>query len=157
MELFAVVGFILLGIILLIVEIIFVPGTTIVGIGGFVVGGYGVYLSYQYYGNTVGTITLIVTAIICFGGFVYALKTRSWEKLALKNTMDSRFNDEYKLDLKVGDEGESVSSLKPIGKAIFKDNEIEVSSLGEYVREHQPIRIIRVQNKKIYVEPIKKS
>lgn len=157
MEWFTIIGFIVLGITLLIIELIFVPGTTIVGIGGFICGGYGIYVAFQTFGNTVGIVTLGVTLAVGLGATIYGLKTKSWEKFSLKKSMDGKFNEEFKFDLTVGDTGTSISSLKPVGKALFKDNELEVRSSGTFVTENQEIVITKIVDNKIFVEPITKS
>ena len=154
MDWLMIIGFIVFGIILIVVEIVFVPGTTIVGVGGLVCMGYGIYVTFQTFGNTAGTITLIITGTFCISALIYSLKTRSWERFSLKKTMNSKFNEEFKQDLSVGDKGESISSLKPIGKALFNDQEVEVRSMGGYVREKNHIRIIKIEQSKIFVEPI---
>jgi membrane-bound ClpP family serine protease len=154
MELFYVIGLLIFAIVLVIVEIIFVPGTTVVGIAGVICGGYGVFLSYQYYGNTVGTLVLIGSLLVGLFALIYAFKSRSWERFSLKSTMIGKFNDERKLTLSVGDQGQSLSSLKPFGKAIFEEQEVEVRSLGGYVNPKQPVKIIKIDHNNIYVEPI---
>lgn len=154
MELLTVAGFIILGLILIIVEIIFVPGTTFVGILGFVFAGYGIFLSFDYYGNDVGFATLGISFIFSVGIMVYAFKYRAWERFASKGTIEGTVNDEKILQLTVGDEGETVSSLKPIGKAAFNDEELEVRSLGEFIEEKQPIKVIEINNKRIVVAKV---
>ena len=72
----------------------------------------------------------------------------------LSETLTDGLNDENELELHVGDEGVSVSSLRPIGKASFNDEEMEVRSLGEFIEEKQPIKIIEIDNKKIVVSKI---
>ena len=66
--------------------------------------------------------------------------------------MDGAVNEDQLLDLSIGDVGESVSALKPIGKAMFDDKEFEVTSLGGWIDEHQKIKIIKLDNHKILVE-----
>ncbi len=154
MEWFAVIGLIVLGMGLLIIEIIFIPGTTVVGIAGAICSIYGIYLGYDYFGNTGGTIVLISAAIFNGGAIVYAFKTKSWERFSLKDINSGRFNEDQKYQLKLGDQGTTISSLKPIGKAIFNDTELEVRSEGTYIRENQEIEIIKIDNKKIIVKPI---
>lgn len=68
--------------------------------------------------------------------------------------MKGKFNDEFTLDLNIGDKGQTISSLKPIGKALFQENEIEVSSNGGFVNENIEIEIIRIESNKIFVQPI---
>lgn len=156
MDWLIITGFILLGTFLIIAEIIFVPGTTIVGILGFIFSVYGVYLGYDYYGASTGTIILIATLVVNVVALVLAFKGKSWERFSLKGTMTGKYNDDFKFDLKVGDHGQTLSSLKPIGKAMFDEHEIEVRSNGGFVGENVEIEVIRIESSKIFVEPIKK-
>ncbi|XOV92026.1 MAG: NfeD family protein [Bacteroidota bacterium] len=154
MELFAVIGLIALGMILLIVEIIFIPGTTVVGIAGFLCSIYGVYLGYDYFGTTGGTLVLAGAAIFNLGAIIYAFKSKSWERFSLKDVNSGKFNEEFRFQLNIGDHGTTISSLKPIGKAIFNDHEMEVRSEGTYITENQEIEIIKIDNNKIIVKSI---
>ncbi len=154
MEWFTVISLIILGIVLVIVEIIFVPGTTIVGVAGFLCSVYGIYLGYDYFGTTGGTFVLIGSGIINLGAIIYAFKSRSWERFSLKDINSGRFNEDFKYEINLGDHGKTISSLKPIGKAIFNDNELEVRSEGNYISENQEIEVIKIDNKKIIVKPI---
>lgn len=157
MDWLIVIGFISFGIILIIVEIIFVPGTTVVGIGGVICAGYGIYLAYSNFGPTAGTITLVVTGVISLVALVYSLKSNAWDRFSLKNTMQGKVNEEFAQKLEIGDIGESASSIKPIGKAIFNDKVIEVRSLGGWIGEKEKIKIIKIDQNRIFVEPITKS
>lgn len=152
MDWITVIGLILFGLGLIIIEIIFVPGTTIVGIGGVLFCGFGVYLSYDYFGNTTGTIILVISSLAGIGMLVYALKSRAWERFSLKEENTGKFNDDFKVTLAVGDEGMTISPLKPIGKAIFNEKDLEVRSNGGYIEENKPIKIIRIEANRIIVE-----
>ena len=154
MDWITVIGLVLFGIFLLIAEIIFVPGTTIVGVLGFLFSGYGIYLSYDYFGTGVGTIFLISTVLINVIGLVIAFKGKSWERFSLKSSITGRFNQDLKLALKEGDTGRSVSSLKPIGKALFDETEVEVRSNGGYINENVEIEVLRIESNKIFVQPV---
>lgn len=151
MELLTVIGFIAFGLLLIVIEVIFVPGTTFVGIAGFIFGGYGIYLSFDYYGSNGGFTALIISFIIGVGTIIYGFKYKAWERFASKGVMEGAVNDEQELELHVGDEGLTISSLKPIGKASFNDEELEVRSLGEFIEEKQPVKIIEIDNRKIVV------
>jgi membrane-bound ClpP family serine protease len=56
MSLYAIILLIILGVILLWVEFLVVPGITVAGIGGVLLIGTGIYLSYNLYGTAAGTI-----------------------------------------------------------------------------------------------------
>lgn len=156
MDWLMITGLILLGTLLLIAEIIFVPGTTIVGILGFIFSAYGIYLGYDYYGTATGTLILIGASVVNILALVVAFKGKSWERFSLKGTMTSKYNEDFQFDLKEGDRGLTISSLKPVGKAIFQDHEIEVRSNGGYVDENVEIEVLRVESAKIFVQPVKK-
>ncbi|WP_420577076.1 NfeD family protein [Ekhidna sp.] len=155
MEWLIIIGLMLLGTFLIVAEIIFVPGTTVVGILGFIFSAYCIYLGYDYFGPTTGTLILIGGLILNVVALVIAFKGRSWERFSLKGTMTGKYNDDYKFDIKVGDKGTTISSLKPIGKAIFKDHEIEVRSNGGYVDENIEIEVLRIESSRIFVQPVK--
>ena len=148
-------GLILFGTFLIIAEVIFVPGTTIVGILGFIFSGYGVYMGYTNYGASTGTLILIAALVVNLIGLISALKSKSWERFSLKNSLTGKYNDDFKIDLKVGDIGMTVSSLKPVGKAVFNDHEIEVRSNGGFIAENVEIEVQRTESSKIFVQPIK--
>lgn len=156
MDWITVIGLVLLGIFLLIAEIIFVPGTTVVGVLGFLFSAYGIYLSYDYFGTTTGSLFLIGTLLINIVALVVAFKGKSWEKFSLKSSITGKVNEDFKHGLKEGNIGQSVSSLKPMGKAIFNDIEIEVQSNGGFIKENEDIEILRIESRKIFVQPVNK-
>ena len=152
MEWLPIAGFILFGLILIVVEIIFIPGTTVVGIVGFLCLVYGIYQSYSVFGNTVGTITMASTLVVSGLLLYLSFRNRSWEKFSLKDTMDGRVNDHNKFMPKVSERGITISALKPVGKASFNDREIEVRSNGEFINENVEIEVLRIEDNKIFVK-----
>lgn len=149
-----VIGLILFGLGLMIVELIFVPGTTVIGIIGFAIYGYGIYQSFLTFGATTGWVVLIVTAVVSITFTVYSLKTNAWDRFALKDVNKGKVNEDINEDIQIGEEGISISSIKPIGKAEFKNQQFEVRSEGNYIEENTPIRVIKIDNKRIFVEAI---
>lgn len=150
-----VISLIILGISLIIIEIIFVPGTTVVGFVGFGVAGYGVFLGFVNFGTTTGVIILISAIILCIISLVISFKSGVWKKLSLHKSIDSKVNEEFKIDLQVEQRGIAVSALRPVGKAEFNDREYEVQTIGDYVSAGSPVKIISIKERKIYVEPLK--
>ena len=151
MEILIVTGLILFGLLLMIVELIFIPGTTFVGLIGFSIYGYGIYESFEFFGSTVGWTVLVITSVITIAFTVYSLKTNAWQRFALNTTNKGRVNENLADQIEVGQEGMTVSSLKPIGKAEFGSRQIEVRSEGNYIEENQPVRVIKIDNNRIFV------
>lgn len=156
MEWLTVILLIVFGIVLIVVELIFVPGTTIVGLLGLGLAVTGVYFSFDYFGNQTGWIVLLSTSVISLSSLVYALRSGAWKKFALKKSIDSRVNEEITDEiqkLQIGDIGETVSALRPIGKVEFGDTLYEARTLGAYVESGNEVKIIRIEDNKIIVEP----
>lgn len=151
---FSVAILIILGLVLIIVEVIFVPGTTLVGIIGFIFSGIGVYLSFVYYGAVTGFAVLAASTVVAGIAIYVSFKGEVWKKFALKGTISSRVNDEYKYNLMVGETGIATSSLRPIGKAEFNDIVFEVRSNGRYIKTGEEVKIIKIESNRIFVEPI---
>lgn len=149
-----IIGLILAGIGLIIIEIIFVPGTTIVGIGGFLISAFGIYRSYDLYGSTTGHIVLASSIAAGVGMIIYSFKAGHWERFALKDTMTNKVNEGLTSHLSVGQKGTSKSTLRPVGKGEFDNKEYEVTTLGDYVETNTIIEIIKLDSNRVYVKPI---
>lgn len=142
-----------LGVLLIVLDIVFIPGM-IIGIFGGLLLITGVVLSYATVGTTFGNWALISSVVAMIIILIYCFKTDVWSKFALKDTIASRVNEEKKIILNPGDEGKAVSVLRPSGKAEFKDEIFEVHTLGHYCEPGKKLKIVSVTNSKIFVEPI---
>ncbi len=153
MEWLAVISLILVGIVLIIVEIIFVPGTTIVGILGFGMIVGGVVMSFNSFGTRTGYAvaggTVVATAIV----LIWSLRTKPWKKLSLQSAIDSRVNEGALDSLTVGEEGVAISALRPSGKAEIGGRMYEVTTLGNFTDAGTPVKVIRISANQIVVEP----
>ena len=147
----SLIGF---GLILVVAEIIFVPGTTIVGVIGFCFLIAGVGLSFKYFGGEVGWIMLGSTAVACGGLLYFSFTTDAWKRFSLKSFSNSKVNEGELDKLVVGMEGQTVSALRPIGKAELNNQTVEVKTNGEYLDSGRRIRIIKIVSNQIIVEPI---
>ncbi|HEX5171980.1 MAG TPA: NfeD family protein [Cyclobacteriaceae bacterium] len=154
MEWVTVISLVLVGIVLIVVEIIFIPGTTIVGIIGFCVMLGGIVLSFSHFGQSTGWLVLggsaVVTGLLVF----LSLRTNAWERFSLKGSISSKVNEGSFTGLITGEEGISVSALRPSGKADIKGKLYEVTTLGNFVASGTKIKIIRILSNQIIVEPI---
>jgi len=149
-----VISLILFGLLLLIAEIIFVPGTTLVGLVGFVFVAVGVGLSFRYFGAETAW-TVVGGTAVASGLLLYlAFKANVWEKFALKSTIDSKVNEGALSGLAPGIEGTALSALRPVGKADLSNKTYEVRTNGEYVETGTRIRIIKIISNQIIVEPL---
>ena len=149
----SIILLVIVGLVLIYLELIFVPGTTILGIIGFVMTVIGIYIAYDKYGNTTGSLVLAGSLLTSVVALVYSFKSRSWDRFALKQKNTGKVNEGYVSDLQLGMEGVALSDLKPIGKAEFNDRTYEVTSLGNLIEAGKEILISRISKNKIIVEP----
>lgn len=145
---------ILVGIVLLIAEIIFIPGTTVVGILGAVFMMAGIVFTYGHFGQDTGYKVLIATGIATAVLLYIAFKKGAWSRFSLQDTSHAKVNEGLTQALAAGDEGTAVSALRPMGTAEFKDKVFEVKTNGDYLAAGSRVRIVQIQANEILVEPI---
>ncbi|MDX1627402.1 MAG: NfeD family protein [Fulvivirga sp.] len=144
-----------LGIALVLAEIIFVPGTTFVGILGFISGIIGIYLGFTYFGAVTGWWILGGTALAFILSLYFGFRGDTWDRFSLKDTSLGKFNEGYSSKLQVAERGKTLSALRPIGKAEFNDKTYEVRSYGNYIDSNTEVEIVKIDGNNIYVEPLK--
>jgi membrane-bound ClpP family serine protease len=147
-----VLSLITIGLATLVIEIIFVPGTTIVGVAGFAFMIVGIGLGFFYFGETTGWITLGGTAAVSSVVIYYSFKSDLWRKFALKTSIDSKFNEGLTASVTEGQLGIAVSALRPVGKAELGNQVFEVKTLGDYLEVGSPIKVTKVLANQIIVE-----
>ena len=157
MSLFVIILLIVLGIVLLLIEFLVIPGITIAGIGGLVLIGTSIYSTYKSYGSTTGNIVLVVTFLLVLAATFFALRSKTWRKVMLNTTVDGKATESFDDRLKPGDHGKAVTRLAPMGNAMFGDIITEVKTMGEFVDAGTEVEIVKVHNKEIVVKPITRS
>lgn len=149
----AIAALIIAGVALLIVEVIFIPGTTIVGMLGLVFILAGVLFGYNEFGSTTGNYILLGTGIIVSGALYVSFRKGAWKKFSLNTSMDSKVNEGMVSELTPGVEGLTVSALRPMGTAEFNGKIVEVKTNGDYLAPGSRIKIVLIQANDILVEP----
>jgi membrane-bound ClpP family serine protease len=153
-EWITVISLIFFGLLLIIAEIIFIPGTTVVGLVGFIFMVIGVGLSFSYFGSEAGW-SAVGGAAVASGALLYlSFKSNLWGRFALKSSSDGKLNEGEMDQLTPGLEGVTVSALRPVGKAELLNRMCEVKTLGEYVDAGKRIKILKILSNQIIVEPI---
>jgi len=156
MEWLTVILLIVAGIALVIIEILFIPGTTVIGIIGLALLVFGIIFGYGKFGNTTGTIILISTIVVGGAATFISFRSGLWRTFALKSTNKSRVNEDMEIQHLLGAEGKAISALRPYGKAEFYNKVYEVKSMGNYANSGSRVRVIKVEkNNTIYIELIK--
>ena len=149
-----ILSLLLIGFALIIVELIFIPGTTVVGLLGLIFAVTGVVISYSHFGNDIGFYILLATIAATAIAVFYSFRSGAWSRFSHKSSSDGRVNEGIIAHLNIGDEGITLSTLRPFGKATFNDKIIEVRTAGDYVEQGQKVKIIHIELNQITVQPI---
>ncbi len=147
-----IIGLILIGLTLVVLEIVLIPGTTVVGIAGLVFMAGAVYWMYLEFGVKAGNITLGVTLIASVTAVVVSLKSGAWQRFSLNEKMEGKSNVVNEAMVKPGDEGISLSRLRPMGTVLVNNVRIEAQSTGEFIESEQTVVAVKVLTNKIIVK-----
>lgn len=142
----------IIGLILILAEVIFVPGTTFIGIFGLVISLVGVAFAFANFEPGTAWFITGVAFLLNFAAIVYGFTSGVWNKFALKNTLKGGTFDGRTGGLYLGMEGKAISDLKPVGKASFGENIYEVKSEGGFITVGSKVEIIKIDNNIILVK-----
>lgn len=141
-----------LGLFLVILEIVLIPGTTVAGIAGAVLMVAGILWMYADHGPAAGHITLAITGVVSAFSLYYAFKSKAWERFSSKGVMEGRANV-IDVNIKAGDEGLTLSRLRPIGTVLVNGIKVEAQTTGEMMEENMNVIVTKVLPNKIIVKP----
>lgn len=154
MSLLAIILLILLGLILILLEFLVVPGVTIAGIGGLLLLCGAVYISYKTHGTMIGNYTLLGTSLALFVTLFFSLRKKTWRRLMLNSNIDSQSFETLIDKIKPGDTGTTISRLNPMGRVMVNDLNVEAKSTGEFIDPNINVLITKVEENKIVVKPL---
>ena len=154
MEIVYVVVLIGLGLGLILVEFVWIPGTTVVGFVGFFMSLAGVYLGYRYFGTTTGHCVLGGVTVFVGLSLWIAIKTKAWKRFALSKQITGRVKLVGQEYLQFGQEGTTTSALRPSGHVEFNDKVFEVSTLGGFIDAGSKVTIVKLDRNQILVDKV---
>ena len=144
-----VFGVVILGLILILLDILFIPGA-ILGIIGALVMIYGVYLAFME-STLGGTITLLGSIALVILGIYIAIRSKTWKRVQLDTAIHSKTDVNMDAQVNVGDIGNAISRLMPMGKARFNGHVVEVASVEGTVNPGETVEIVKIDASKIFV------
>ncbi len=149
-----IVILIFVGLLLLILEILVIPGTGLVGIVGFVAMVAGVWLAYSRKGIASGNIALLFTILLNVAAIVLSLRSKTWKNAQLKSSISGKTGNKSTLGLKSGDRGKTVSRCVPMGKVEFNGSYYEANAGTQFIDPGKPVKITKISESKIFIKQI---
>ncbi len=143
----------IIGLILIIVEIILIPGIFITGVLGLAAIVASCYISFTSFGQTAGIIVSSANIVLGVTCIVLSLRSKTWRKLSLKTEIDSK-TDSTPVDkgIEIGSTGKTITRLNPMGKAMFGETAAEVTARNGIIDPNSIIEVVLIEDNKIYVK-----
>ncbi|MDR3093150.1 MAG: hypothetical protein LBU62_00715 [Bacteroidales bacterium] len=151
MSAFLVILLIAIGMALIVVEVVVLPGITLAGIAGIILIAAGVFVSFSAFGDTVGIVSLIGSSLLFIVFLIYALRAKTWNRLSLKSEIDSKVNLVDK-DIQVGDTAVTLSRLAPMGKIRIHNTIVEAKSILGLIDENRTVKVLEINGNRIVVQ-----
>ena len=152
MDILILTSLLLTGLVLLLVEILFIPGTTVVGILGFLVSLAGLAFAFMNFDYSLALWITGGALVLNFGAVWYGFSSGVWKKLSLKSTQKGGAFDGRLDGLAVGMAGVAVSDIKPFGKAEIQDDWYEVKSETGFIEVGSAVVISKIEHNNITVK-----
>jgi membrane-bound serine protease (ClpP class) len=153
-----VVALAVLGLIGVLWELHVVPGHGVPGILGAGALLVAVLLAFglPFFFVGIETIaTAIVLTVIAFTLTVRAVPQNAWaQRLALAAAQGPEYVTSADYRTLHGRTGTAVSYLRPAGIASIDGRRVDVLTEGEFIAQGTPIRVVRVEGARIFVEPV---
>ena len=145
-----IITLILLGLLLVLAEILLIPGVGIAGVLGLLAMGGSCAYAFMEMGNMTGIIVTSVNAVLLVALIIWVLRAQTWKRLSLETNIDSKAVVP-EVEVSVGDKGRSVTRLAPMGTVRFGDNSLEVTSMEGLIDPGMDVQVVAIEDAKIYV------
>lgn len=151
-----IISLILVGLILILAEILLVPGVGVTGILGLASLGGACYFAFARIGCTAGYVVTAVVVLLVVVTMIYVLRAKTWKKLTLDTDIDSRaISADSRIS--VGDKGLTMTRLAPMGSVRFGNDIVEAKALKGMLDPDLEVEVIMIEDGKIYVRPVENS
>ena len=150
-----VIVLIVLGVLLLVAEIVVIPGFGFAGIAGGIAIVVGIVLSYSI-SSAAGHFTVLGTTILLVVAMYFSLRAKTWQRLALHKSIDSAVDvSPAQKNIQIGDEGIAITRLSPTGKVRIKNIDVEARSMLEFIDHDKKIVVVKFEDSKVIVKEVR--
>jgi membrane-bound serine protease (ClpP class) len=148
--------FLALGTLLLVIEVVLIPGVGLVGLMGGGLMTYGMYIAWANYGPVWG-ITSVVGGGLAAGLTIFGfLRSPLSRRLVLQNQQSGEPSDlPQRARELVGQRGMAETDLRPSGIARLGTERLDVvASEGEYIDKGTAVEVVRIAQNSVIVHRI---
>ena len=150
-----IITLIAVGILLLAIEVLIIPGFGFAGVIGLLSIIGAVILAFVEYGQVTGLIVLGCVILITSVATWLILRSNTWKNISLRDIISSKVDSApEEKGLSVGTQGVAISRLAPSGMARFGKTDTEVRSRSGMIDSGKAIEIVTTDDSKIIVKQI---
>jgi membrane-bound ClpP family serine protease len=150
-----IITLILVGAVLLLVELLLIPGVGVAGILGLAALIGANFIAFFYHPHPTGVIVFAITFLVCFLSTWYALRAKTWKRLSLKQEIEAKAIPlPQELGIHIGMKGKTLGRLIPSGKARFGDIDVEVYAFQGVIDPGTEIEVVQIEDLRIFVSSI---
>lgn len=149
-----IASLIFLGILLMLIELLLIPGVGVAGFLGLAALVAAPYYAFVHIGTMAGIIVTLIVLLLITISVIYILRAKTWKRFETHTVIDAKLNEESE-KLAAGQTGKAVTRLAPMGSARFGEISCEVKSdSNSMIDAGTDLEIVRIEDNKIYVKPI---
>ena len=149
-----IVLLIILGLLFLVAELLLFPGLSIGGILAIACYGGAIWYAFDALGVTAGVWTIVVVAILSLLSLIFSLRAKTWQRLTLKQEIDSVSMPKPETEVTVGAVGVSISHLSPMGKVEVNGKTFEAKSVDVFIDQRSKVEVVGFDNFTLVVRKI---
>ncbi len=151
------IALLVIGILLLLVEIVIIPGFGVAGIIGLILMGSGTVVIWATYGATWGAASLVISTLIAVVMVWLFFKSRASRFLVREKKIEGDSSDVPSLTHLVGRSGVVVKPLRPSGIAEVDGEPYDVVSEGQFIDQGTAVVVIRINTNSLVVEKVQEG
>lgn len=150
-----IITLIVVGLVLLIVELILVPGFGVAGILGVASLVASCWLGFSQSGTETGMLILAVEIVLVVLITVMVLRSKTWKKASLDASISSRVDlSPQEKGIGMSDRGIAVTRLAPAGQVKIGVILTEAFARDAVIEAGTQIEVTEIQDNKIYVKVV---
>lgn len=149
-----IVLLIILGMLFLVAELLLFPGLSIGGILAMACYGGAIWYAFDALSVTAGVWTIVAVALLSLLSLIFSLRAKTWQRLALKQEIDSVSMPNPESEVAIGAVGVSISRLSPMGKVEVNGKTFEAKSADVFIDQRSKVEVVGFDNFTLIVRKI---
>ena len=147
-----IVALVVSALLLLLVELFVIPGSSLAAFLSAVCLVWAVAYAFVNISAMAGIITLVIALILGFFVLSVFMRSKTLDKVALKEDVAATVDRSAAEQVQVGDKGHAITRLALIGNANINGHVVEVRSADGFLNEKTPVEVIRITDNEIVVK-----